>query len=72
MTINYIIEGPKGVGKSTLANQLSLKFDNHVIVKHFDSTHLLDMNEMNQHKIERTNYIYDSCLLYTSPSPRDS
>lgn len=59
MTINYIIEGPKGVGKSTLANQLSLKFDNHVIVKHFDSTHLLDMNEMNQHKIERTNYIYD-------------
>lgn len=59
MTINYIIEGPKGVGKSTLAKKLKNSIDGNVIIKHFDSTHLLDMNDMNQHRIELNHYIYD-------------
>lgn len=59
MTVNYIIEGPKGSGKSTLSHELKSKLGFNTSIIHFDSKNLLDIDEMRNHKTQRHHYIYD-------------
>lgn len=59
MTVNYIIEGPKGAGKSTLAMQLKEQLGFNTSIIHFDSTHLLDIDKMKEHRLHHQHYIYD-------------
>ena len=56
---SYIaIEGPIGVGKTTLAKRLADTFQSEAVLEMAEENPFLDR-------------FYNDCLLYTSPSPRD-
>ena len=60
----FIITGPSGVGKNTIINELS----NHIDF-HFSTSFTTRPKRDNE--IEGQDYYFITCLLYTSPSPRD-
>ena len=77
------IEGPIGVGKTSLAKQISREFGHELCLEKPDENPFLNSFYENTQKyafatqmhfvMQRSQQInmYFSCLLYTSPSPRD-
>ena len=71
------IIGCSGSGKTYLANALSKKYN----ISHFDLDDIQWDNNAKEYGKKRTlderkallqEILYNNCLLYTSPSPRDS
>ena len=64
---NISFIGMAGCGKSTLGKAIAKKYD----LSFVDTDKLIESNwQMTLEEI-KTKYGYETCLLYTSPSPRD-